>query len=364
METSQSHEREVRVDQVLRRYREARFESNINSLIDIANRTNDIEVDNFVMDQFTHGLFLSDISLIHSSEFTNNLDQDDVVAVCAVHDSEALVQPYLEHYDDIGVKHFVFINNNSSDETVRKIVDSTSRGTHVDIWNTEDRFDGFKAMGWKQRMFNLYGLDKWYLNLDIDEHFVYPNSENETIQNLTARSRSLGRKAVGSMLLDMYPKTANNLEGSVDEIGSLGALRNQFSHYDSTGYTLSGGENGLQRLSGGPRTRVFDRHPSLQKTPLILVESGTVAINPHFVFPYELNPRMKTELDSALLHYKFLPGDLAKYRKYIESGVHWDNSSQYRSYVTAIDAVGTLEFYDPSLSREYTNFNDLKLEIT
>ena len=68
---------------------------------------------------------------------------------------------------------------------------------------------------------------------------------------------------------------------------------------------------------------------------------------------------MASRLSAALLHYKFLPGDIEKYRDYVNSGVHWNNSSQYRSYIDGVDTLGSVNFFDKDTSVRYRSSADL-----
>lgn len=323
-------------------------------LLDIVSTLDDIEIDDYVLTQFSDGLFTSKIDKLYESSTGIDPNPNSVIAICAVHDSENLIVPYIEHYAGIGVQNFVFIDNDSSDTTIQKIVNKSqnTEDLAIEVWSTPERFDGFKAMGWKQRMFHHYGLDRWYLNLDVDEHFVYEECESKNVGELTSEVRSLGARAVRAMLLDMYPNL-DITDGDILSNGfTLQDLRNCYAYFDKDTYEGTPSEKYSTRIFGGPRTRVFNRHPSLQKYPLMYVEQDTLAINPHFWYPYSANDA-SSEVSAALLHYKFLPGDIEKYRRYVASGVHWDNSSQYKSYVDGIDKLGGINFFDANASVKY-----------
>jgi hypothetical protein len=44
--------------------------------------------------------------------------EDELVVVCIVRDSRPYVRSFVEHYLSLGVRHIVFLDNNSSDGTV------------------------------------------------------------------------------------------------------------------------------------------------------------------------------------------------------------------------------------------------------
>lgn len=320
--------------------------------IKLANLYNDAELESYVLEQLLKGLFESNIIPIKQSIDRQLLNADEVVAVCALHNSSAIVGEYISHYIKFGVKNFVFIDNGSDDMSIEIIKSMIRKDVFIDIWQTKDIFDGFKAMGWKQRMFNYYGLNRWYLNLDVDEFVVYINYKKSNIYDLIRYAIEHNLKSIGGVLVDMYsdgPIISSNLS---DE-----SVIHKYRFFDTGSYTCENSEKFGLRIFGGPRTRLFDRHPSLQKFPLTYIDSETIAVNPHFWYPYTTN--QQSELLIGLLHYKFLPGDIERYVKYVDSGVHWDGSSQYRSYVDFILANHDATFYNERYSTEYIDSKSL-----
>jgi hypothetical protein len=324
-------------------------------LLEIAGLVNDEEFDDYTLGQLLIGLFESKITKDWTGIDVGHLGDSDVIAVCAMHNSELLVKPYVEHHRNIGVNNFVFIDNHSDDKSVEMLRILADNGVKIDVWSADDKFDGVKAMGWKQRMFVHYGLDRWYLNLDIDEHATYLNHEQHTLPDLIQTVAKNGKEIVGGMLVDMYPDD-NILDGGQND------LQTKYTFFDRDTYTKISSNKYKHRIFGGPRTRLFGRHPSLQKFPLAYVDNRILAVNPHFWYPYEVNEQ--ADLQIGLLHYKFLPGDLEKYREYVRSGVHWDNSSQYRSYIEGIEKLGGANFFSSEHSLRYLGSSSLSKIVT
>lgn len=322
-------------------------------LLEIASRIDDEEIEDSTLKQLLVGLFDSKIKPVSMNLLKPA--RNEVIAVCALHNSAQLIEPYVEHYKSIGVCHFVFIDNNSTDDSIAIMKNLSLPGISVDVWSVDDRFDSFKAMGWKQRMFVRYGLDRWYLNLDIDEHFVYSNHEEVQISSITKNATELGDKVVGSILIDMYP----NADITHIQISDTTKLKDVYVFFDKNTYTAVSNQKYNYRIFGGPRSRTFGRHPSLQKYPLAFVSADMIAVNPHFWYPYSIN--QKVPISSAMLHYKFLPGDVDKYREYVRQGVHWDNSSQYRSYIEGVDNMESVNFFSKEHSIRYVNSSALKM---
>lgn len=320
--------------------------------IKLANLYNDTELEIYVLEQLLKGLFESNITPVRRDISRQLLCAGDVIAVCALHNSSAIVGEYIDHYIKLGVRNFVFIDNNSDDRSMEIIKSVTVKDVFIDIWQTKDRFDGFKAMSWKQRMFNHYGLNRWYLNLDVDEFVVYINCEKSNIYELIQYATEHGLKSIGGVLVDMYSNGPILSDRLSDE-----SVVSKYRFFDAKSYTCDSNDKFGIRIFGGPRTRLFGRHPSLQKFPLAYIDSETIAINPHFWYPYAAN--QQSERLIGLLHYKFLPGDMERYVKYVKSGVHWNGSSQYKSYVEYILANRDLTFYDERHSTDYLDSKSL-----
>ena len=318
----------------------------------IAADIKDPEVSLEVFEKFLEGLCMSRLMPLEVASGHRGLDPQVPIVVCAVHNSSLLIEMFIDHYAEIGVKQFVFIDNNSDDRSIDAIK-IKSEGLNVDIWQTDDTFDGYKAMGWKQRMFYAYGLNRWYLNLDIDELFVFEGyDEGASVSDFIVRLEKQSHRGAGAILVDMYSNTLASIDAtSVD-------ILDKYRFFDTNTYEFDDSGDFGRRVFGGPRTRLMGRHPSLQKVPLAYVTEASVAVNPHFWMPYKIF--RKAPLCTALLHYKFLPGDLQKYRGYVDTGVHWDNSSQYRSYVEYIAKHGdAATFYSDDVSGEFKNFNSV-----
>ena len=89
------------------------------------------------------------------------------------------------------------------------------------------------------------------------------------------------------------------------------------------------------------------------------MEQNAININPHFWYPFSINS--KRAFVSALLHYKFLPGDYEQYIEYAKTGVHWNNSKEYKTYVDILGNDSKFTFYDHIVSVEYKNSNTLDI---
>ena len=314
------------------------------SLKNIAiNQIGDIDASYNVLSQFLKGLAQDNLQKIFSSgqSITSN---NNGVLVVVMRDSANFIKHFWHHYKKIGVQNFVFIDNGSCDDTIEKIIlcAQSNPDINLDIWEIEEKFDAIRAMGWKQKMMEFYGYARWYLNLDIDELLLI---EQTTLKELTKSLEHNGQRALGGVLIDLYTKYPIV---KTEQIKYQDILK-EYKYYDYAGYVAMPNQKYKERIFGGMRTRMFGIRPSLQKIPLIYPKEGTLAVNPHFWYPYDINQTI--EYATPILHYKFLPGDRSKCVEYIKTGVHYNNSSEYKAYYKVIEDDDTV-FYEKRQSKE------------
>jgi len=103
--------------------------------------------------------------------------EDELVVVCLVRDGEPWVSTFVEHYISLGAKHLVFLDNNSTDDTVAAAsgydgvtVLRTALPFNADVEGT----GGQVVM--RQYLIERFGRGRWSLCVDVDELFDYPTS--------------------------------------------------------------------------------------------------------------------------------------------------------------------------------------------
>ena len=325
----------------------------LQNFLEIAkNEVDNIELSTDVLKLLTDGFYKSDINLIQKQINKTKLDKNDVTLICAFKNAKNLIELFIDHHVKIGIKNFVLIDNGSSDESV-DIIKQYNNDFKIDIWSTNDAFDSFKSCGWRQRMLVYYGINRWYLNLDIDELFVYSGIEDGGINEIIKYAHQNKFQAIESIMLDTYSDKPILSSDNVE----LANIQKIYKYIDRNTYTKVANEKYKYRIFGGPRNRKFNITPSLQKYPLIYFNIDTVNVNPHFWYPFSIN--YNSRLVSALLHYKFLPGDLELYKNYVKTGIHWDNSREYKVYVHELLNNLDLSFFDNKHALEYKNSSSL-----
>lgn len=110
---------------------------------------------------------------------------------------------FLQHHRALGVRHFLFVDNDSDDGTR----DYTETQEDVSLWRTQASYKlsrfGVDWLTWLQIK---HGHGHWCLTLDADEILIYPYHETRPLPALVEKLEQSGRDSFGVLMLDMYPK--------------------------------------------------------------------------------------------------------------------------------------------------------------
>ena len=293
---------------------------------------------------------------------TAQIAKSDIIVFCTLRNEVVRLPFFLKYYRDLGVDHFVFVDNGSDDGTTDYLIaqpDVSVFGTHHSY--KRSRF----GVDWINWLLRKYGHGHWSLVLDVDEFLVYPFCDTRPIKALTDWLDASSVKSFGTMLLDMYPK------GPIDSV-KYEAGNDPFEQvhwFDSGNYTIQRNENyGNLWIQGGPRARAFfaenpERAPALNKVPLVRWDRSYVYVSSsHMLLPRGLNLVYDEwggeKTSGCLLHAKFLDTFTSKSTEELHRKEHFANSHEYKAYHS-----GLVE--DPDLwckwSEKYINWRQLEI---
>ncbi|MDO4493645.1 MAG: glycosyltransferase family 2 protein [Clostridia bacterium] len=250
------------------------------------------------------------------------LDPNTPIVLFAVKNDLVRVKELFGHYRKLGVQRFAVIDNGSDDGTLEFL----SEQPDADVYRTDARFSSIRKAGWLNRLAAFYGTERWYLWLDADELFTYAGAETRSLTELTHALERRGETKLRSFMLDMYP------EGVL-----LDAERRDADFLtdcvwfdpDSEDYML---RPEIMRMSGGMRQRVFGlEEGTLSKVTLLHFGNGRMLTGAHTIAPQAED--YSGDFMGVLMHYKFLPGDLKKYRRIVDDGTYTNGSAEYKRYL-------------------------------
>ena len=277
--------------------------------------------------------------------------------------NERLRLPYfLRYYRDLGVGHFLMVDNDSDDGSDSYLADQED----VSLWRTDRSYrrSGF-GVDWLNHLQWRYGAGHWTLVVDPDEFLVYPFCDTRPLPALTGWLDEAGRRSFGAMLLDMYPKGPLGAQPYAEGQDPFEIAR----WFDAGNLCIS--RNARYRnlwIQGGVRMRRFfaDRPgaaPALNKTPLVRwTRKYAYVSSTHALLPRGLNQvhdRSGGEQASGvLLHAKFLDTLLPRAQEEARRAEHYGGGREYAAYAEGLDGAADLWC---DWSTEYINWRQLEI---
>ena len=253
---------------------------------------------------------------------------------------------FLDHYRALGVRHFLMVDNNSTDGSG----DFLAAQADVSLWHTVHSYKLSRfGMDWLTWLQMRYAHGHWCVTCDVDELLVYPHHTTRDLPALCDWLDRCDQPMMGAMMLDMYPATAlgaGQHSGDQDPIATL-------THFDAGNYQIQHQPKlGNLWIQGGPRMRHFFKSdprkaPTLNKVPLVKWNRRYVYHSSmHNILPRHLNEIYDTqggELTSGvLLHTKFLPDIAARSVQEMGRKEHFENSDLYTDYYETLATNPTL----------------------
>ena len=241
--------------------------------------------------------------------------KDELIVLCLVRDGEPWVRSFVEHYFSLGAKHIIFLDNDSTDDTISV----ASEYDNVTVLLTKLPFGGVGETEGQNLMrrylIERFGRNRWSLWVDIDELFDYPYSDVIGIDSLLNYLNSKSYTAVVAQMLDMFPErlVVNSTQGTVKE------LKKEYRFYDVSEIDRSKLKKEKQSniiesdevaiaVRGGVRDNVFGFKPLLTKYPLVLSDGTLEHMGVHSI----RNARV-ADLTCVLFHYKLYAFALQDY---------------------------------------------------
>ena len=278
------------------------------------------------------------LALVPRVDRTAAIRDGDILCFATIR-NEGLRLPYfLAHHRALGVRHFLFVDNLSTDGSAEALV----REGDVSLWQTGESYrDSRFGMDWINRLLAVHGTGHWCLVLDADEILVYPDCAARGLAALTGWLEARGAEAFGAMMLDLYPRgrlsEARHAAGE-DPVTALPC-------FDAGNYRReTQARYGNLSIRGGVRERAFfaatpERAPHLHKVPLVRWHWRYAYLSStHIALPRRLNIGLWAagRPTGVLLHTKFLPGAIAKAADERQRGQHFTHPERYDAYYEAI----------------------------
>ena len=270
---------------------------------------------------------------------TGQIGAGDVLVMATMRDEIVRLPYFLSYYRDLGINHFLIVDNGSEDGSREYLTDQPD----VSLWTTQASYRKSRyGTDWINWLGRRYACGHWTLTVDVDEFFVYPFCDTRPIRALTDWLDASDLSSFGTMMLDMYPK--GDLRGQEYRSG-----QDPFeiaSWFDAGNYTISNNwAYGSLWIQGGPRARMYFSNipknaPALNKVPLVKWRPGIVFVSStHMLLPRGLNlvfdDRGGEKACGCLLHAKFLDLFVDRSAEEVTRGEHYKGSKEYLAYARA-----------------------------
>jgi len=256
--------------------------------------------------------------------------RDELLVASVVRDGELYVGSFLDHYRRLGVRHFVFLDNGSTDRTVELL----SGHDGVTVLRSSVPYRAYEnAM--KTYLVRRFSTGRWVLFADVDELFDYPFSYRLGLRDLLRYLEAHRYRAVVAQMLDMFSERP--LAEPPSDLGD--DLRSRYPLYDLSDVRKSPYPSRYSRgrlanpsiefHSHGVRARWFGTANGLTKTCLFFVDDEIV---PFTGWHHTKGARL-ADFTGALLHFPFVPSFREKVRDEVASGRYgYYVTGEYRRY--------------------------------
>ena len=272
---------------------------------------------------------------------------------CVLRNEMARLPHFMDHYRALGVAHFLFIDNASTDGSA----DWLAAQPDVSVWRTTASYRRARfGMDWVQWLMMRHGHGRWCLVVDADELLIYPHHDTRPLPALTAWLDSRAIAAMGALMLDLSPRGPVGAQTFRPGDNPLDLL----CWYDRANYTIQRQPGtGALWVQGGPRARVLladtpRRGPTLTKVPLVKWHWRHAWLNStHSLLPPRLNRidgGAGESLTGVLLHTKFLPQIAALSADPDHRAQHFGRPQDFADYYDTL-AQGGVDFWHPAATR-------------
>jgi hypothetical protein len=278
---------------------------------------------------------------------------DDLLVITTVRDGAGFVAPFLAHHRRLGLRHFVFLDNGSTDGTVERLCGEPG----VTVLRCTLSFRDFQS-SMRRYLVKRFSRDRWNVVVDIDELFDFPGSDRVPPADFLAYLDQHDFQAAVVQMLDLFPadplvEGAHNDDWTeTHRMFDLSAVRRtRYPFTDDPAFPIS-------MHWGGIRRQVFETNNGLTKAALTRPD-GQFAI---FVGWHHTHGARLADVSAVLLHYPFACGFHEKVRSANERPRHGlVAQEEYRAYGRVTAAKPVLAFASETAC-EYAGTDQLVAE--
>jgi len=276
------------------------------------------------------------------------LPEKDAIAVSLVRDGQTHVRSFIEHHLSLGFKRIVLLDNGSTDRTI----EIAGQFPSVTVLQSRLPFRQYKN---DMRRFLVTRLvtNRWVLYADIDECFDYPFSGQMSLMAFISNLTAKGFTAVVGQMLDLFSEGLHAREEYYD----ISAIRKaDYSHFPLSNEISN---PAIKFHFGGIHGQVFGLDDILLTKHPFLFSDGD--IRPFVRSSHEVENAHIADISCVLYHRKFAQDFPAKVRAAVTRKNYWQDSEQYRKYLSVIRKTPFIPLRQPT-SKQFRDFGELVRE--
>lgn len=252
---------------------------------------------------------------------------DELIATCVVRNGERYIKSFIEHHFALGVKHIVFLDNGSTDDTTS----IASNYKNVTVLQAKCPYRKYET-SLKEYLVRRFSTNRWNLFLDIDELFDYPFSENLDLKALLNYLNQHSYTAAIAQILDLFSeKSLTSLKNAIND-----NLKDVYNYYDISNikkcdYVYGKLSNKEVKMHfGGIRKTIFGSNNGLTKAPLVFIDHKIKL----FVRWHHAENACLADFTCVLLHYPFISSFSEKVKEAVKTDrySHSTAGGEYKMY--------------------------------
>lgn len=123
-----------------------------------------------------------------------------ILVFTTVHNEKLRLPWFLRYYRELGIRHFVIVDNDSTDGSREWLMD---QGDVSLYWTPDDFRSAMCGMRWINLLAEASRAWRLVLYVDADEQLVYPDLEHRGLPDLVAWLEAQGHEAMRAHMIDM-----------------------------------------------------------------------------------------------------------------------------------------------------------------
>jgi hypothetical protein len=287
-------------------------------------------------------------------------ETDELVVLCLVRNGHPYVRSFMEHYASMGVKHAVFLDNGSTDGTVKAL-----KGyDNVTVLRSMLPYKRYNV-AMKRYLIERFGRGRWTLSVDMDELFDYPYSDVVSLKALLGYLSANSYTAVVAQMLDMFSEepvtdTVSDEDEPLKECHRFYDISNvreqdywEFPFVSGSGNVVTNEDIRIYR--NGIQNTVFGTLPALTKHPLVFLDEKLNAVDRS---AHSVSNARVADFTCVLFHYKFTNHLYELIRNAAHQENYMRDSGKQKKWLKVLEKTPEL-LVKGKTSRELRDVNDL-----